>query len=315
MLQLIVTDSLGAVSAPDTVTISTINSSPIADAGPDQLVTLIGPVQLDGNQSYDPDGDAINYQWTFVSVPAGIATSLNMANTATPTFIADVHGDYILQLLVTDPWTQSEPDTVTISFENLKPVANAGTSQSVVVGDTVTLDGSGSLDANNDPLTYKWEFSSVPEGSLSAISDTAAVITTFIPDLPGTYVVQLVVNDGLVDSDPSTIQVEVVTLQTIAIEVVQHTETDIVALPANVFKNANMQNTFLNKLNAVIANIVAGNHEDALGQLQNDILGKTDGCATTGSPDKNDWIKDCTSQGMIYPDILDAITKIEDLLY
>ena len=43
-----------------------------------------------------------------------------------------------------------------------------------------------------------------------------------------------------------------------------------------------MQNALLNKLNAVIASIQADNYADALAQLQIDILGKTDGCATSG---------------------------------
>lgn len=318
VIQLIVTDSLGAVSDPDTVTVSTTNSAPIADAGDDQPVTLIGTtVQLDGSQSYDDDGDTITYQWTFVSKPAGSAASLSGANTATPTFTPDVYGDYEVQLVVSDPWTQSSPDTVIVSFENIKPVANAGTSQSVVVGDTVTLDGSGSSDANGDNLTYNWSLTSIPAGSASAIEDPTAMTTSFVPDLPGTYVVQLIVNDGYLNSDPSTIQVQVVTLQTVAISTIQNCSAEIASLSPTVFKNANMQNALLNKLNAVIANIEAGNYADALGQLQNDILGKTDGCANSGAPgtpDKNDWIKDCTAQGLIYPCILDAIAKVQALL-
>ena len=56
----------------------------------------------------------------------------------------------------------------------------------------------------------------------------------------------------------------------------------IASLYLGVFKNANMQNTLLNKLNALLANIEAGKYEDALGQLQNDILKKTDRCAIAG---------------------------------
>ncbi|MBU2591893.1 MAG: PKD domain-containing protein [Patescibacteria group bacterium] len=314
VLQLVVTDSLGAASAPDTLTVSTTNSAPIAAAGPDQSVIVIGIIQLDGTQSYDPDGDPIAYWWTFVSVPNGSNASLVGANTATPTFAADVQGNYVAQLVVSDPWTQSSPGTVTISFENLKPVANAGTSQSVAVGDTVILDGKGSSDANGDTLNYKWMLSSVPEGSLSVIANPTAMITSFVSDLPGTYVAQLIVNDGFVDSDPSTIQIQAVTSVTLVIESVQTAETKVVSLELFVFKNENMQNALLNKLNAVIVNIEAGNYEDALGQLQNDILIKTDGCVKSGAPDKNDWIKDCESQGIIYPYILDVISKVKELL-
>ena len=315
VVQLVVTNSQGAVSQPAIVTISTTNTAPVASAGPDQAVILIGStIQFDGSQSYDPDGDPITYQWSFVSNPAGSLATLSNPNIVNPTFIADVHGTYIIRLIVSDPWTQSAPATVTVSFTNVAPVANSGTSQSAVVGDTLTLNGSGSSDANGDPLTYWWSFTSVPTGSQAYILSQTSKITTFVPDLPGTYVVQLIVNDGYVDSVPSTIQVQVVTVQTVAIKAAQDLETVVISLNPNVFKNANMQNALINKLNAVIANIEAGNYADALGQLQNDILGKTDGCATSGAPDKNDWIKDCKAQNQVYPLIMKAIELVRRLM-
>ena len=93
---------------------------------------------------------------------------------------------------------------------------------------------------------------------------------------------QMVVNDGNLDSNPSSVQIEVINAQTVAIIAVQNGATVIASLYLGVFKNANMQNTLLNKLNALLANIEAGKYEDALGQLQNDILKKTDGCAIAG---------------------------------
>ncbi len=95
---------------------------------------------------------------------------------------------------------------------------------------------------------------------------------------------------------------------------VQGVEDEIALLDTTVLKNANMQNALLNKLNAVIANIEAGNYADAMGQLQNDILGKTNGCANTGAPDKNDWIKNCTAQSDAYTRITDAIAMLSTLI-
>ncbi len=105
-----------------------------------------------------------------------------------------------------------------------------------------------------------------------------------------------------------------VLLRTAAILAVQDCQSAITSLQSGVFKNANMQNAFINKLNSVIANIQAGNYADALGQLQNDVLGKTDGCVNAGAPDKNDWILNGTSQGLVYPKVLDAISALSVLL-
>jgi len=72
VVHLVVTNSAGVQSTPSTVTISTTNSPPVASAGPDQTVTHIdAAIQLDGSQSYDPDGDPISYQWSLLSIPTG----------------------------------------------------------------------------------------------------------------------------------------------------------------------------------------------------------------------------------------------------
>jgi hypothetical protein len=313
VIQLIVTDSMGAASQTDQVVISTLNTAPIAEAGLDQPITLIGiTVQLDGTQSYDPDGDPISYEWTFASKPPGSNTTLTNANTATPTFLADVYGTYLVRLIVSDPWIQGG-DITNVSFANVQPVANAGTSQSVRVGETVPLDGSGSSDANGDTLSFRWAITSLPEGSGTIIANPNTMITTFVPDLTGTYVIQLVVNDGLLDSIGSTTQVQVVANATVAVDAAQDVQISIGSLNPNVFKNATMRNTLNNKLNGVIADIEAGDYVAALDKLQQDILAKTDGCINSGAPDSNDWIKDCVSQGEVYPLILDVMNILRGL--
>lgn len=315
VLRLIVTNNAGTASSPSTVTISTTNSPPVADAGPDQSITVIGTnVQLNGGQSYDPGGDPLNFNWSFPSKPAGSTASLIGANTATPSFIADVHGTYVAQLVVSDPWAFSQPSTVTISFEELKPVANAQQSMSIPVGTVAMLDGSGSYDANRDPLTYKWTFVSLPANSQSVISSPTASLASFIPDLPGTYIAQLIVNDGIINSDPSTVQFQVFSTESAAITSATDIQASVSSIPVLALKNATMKKTFLNKLNAAIASIDAGLYADALDQLKNDILGKTDGCATTGAPDKNDWITTCPEQNQVYPLILETIWIVEGLL-
>jgi hypothetical protein len=87
----------------------------------------------------------------------------------------------------------------------------------------------------------------------------------------------------------------------------------IASLNPGVFKNTNPQKTFNNELNAVIADIEAGNYAMAFEKLQHGILAKTDGCANSGAPDSNDWIKDCVSQGQDYPLILEVIEILRSL--
>lgn len=90
---------------------------------------------------------------------------------------------------------------------NAAPVARAGSAQSVTVGSTVTLDGSASSDANNDPLTYSWTLSSRPIGSTASLRNPTTARPTFVPDVAGSYVAQLTVRDGKVNSTPASVTI------------------------------------------------------------------------------------------------------------
>jgi len=179
-----------------TITASAANGAPTALAGAAQNVLKGASVGLDGSGSSDPNGDVLNYRWSLVSAPAGSAATLNNTAVAKPTFLADVSGVYVLSLVVTDGLLSSEPSTVTVtaSSSNLPPVANAGTEQTVRVGDVVRLSGSGSTDANGDVLTYFWTWTSNPGNA--SLSFATTVAPSFTPSLAGIYVLTLTVNDG-----------------------------------------------------------------------------------------------------------------------
>jgi RHS repeat-associated protein len=208
IVQLVVRDAT-TESDPDTVTITTLNSRPVAQAGPDQGVPVGTPVQLDGSGSSDADGDLLNYRWSLTAIPAGSAASLSDPVSVHPGFTVDQPGNYIAQLVVNDGQLDSLPDTVTVSTVNGRPVADAGPDQQARVGDTVRLDGAGSRDPDGDPLTYRWSLLNVPEGSLARLDDPAAPVVSFPADRAGDYVAQLIVNDGRLDSDPDTALIQV----------------------------------------------------------------------------------------------------------
>ena len=206
VVQLIVND--GKIdSAPATVTITTnAPQGPTANAGPNQTVVHGTTVTLTGSGS-DPQNLPLQFTWSLTTRPAGSTAVLSNASVPNPTFFADKPGTYVAQLIVGNGTTNSDPSTVTITTTNTVPIANAGSTQNVTSGATVTLDGSGSLDADSDPLTYSWSFSSRPPGSTATLSAATSKNPTFVVDVSGTYVAQLIVNDGFASSAPSTVTV------------------------------------------------------------------------------------------------------------
>jgi hypothetical protein len=87
-----------------------------------------------------------------------------------------------------------------------------------------------------------------------------------------------------------------------------------VLLSPESLKNKNMKNALLNKIDEALEMINRGNYNGALNKLQNDILQKTNGCAETGLPDKNDWIITCEEQSEIYPLIIETIEHVRSLI-
>jgi len=94
-----------------------------------------------------------------------------------------------------------------IEVPNTPPVANAGPDVTAMVGETVTLDGSGSTDIDGDSLTYQWSFQSIPAGSTAVLAGADSLTPGFTIDAPGDYVITLMVNDGRIDSAPDTVRI------------------------------------------------------------------------------------------------------------
>ena len=155
----------GAVPAAPVTT----NQPPVANAGALQTVAIGATVTLDGSGSTDSDGTIQSYEWVHTSTD-GVAptTTITVANGETSTFTAPDAAadlDLVFTLTVTDDDgatnINTDTNTVTITVtapvaDNQPPVANAGDLQTVAIGATVTLDGSGSTDSDGTIQSYVW---------------------------------------------------------------------------------------------------------------------------------------------------------------
>ena len=189
VFSLVITDSAGIVSSPDTimVTVMSPNRLPTAVIGmEDQTVPSGALVSLYGHESMDPDGTVVAYSWRRTG---GTGTTVLMPG-ATPdyqSFRADTLADdaddvtHIFELTVTDNdggTAKSAPITVTVTPGS---DVNAGDDRTVVSAATVTLDGTGSSNTYGTINSIQWTRTGGTGGSVT-INEKSALQTTFTAD-------------------------------------------------------------------------------------------------------------------------------------
>ncbi len=202
----------GPLAASDIATVLLPNQAPIADAGPDLSLSLGDTATLDGSASSDPDNfpSALTFEWILITKPndSGLTDSdLGTPTDPTATLTPDVLGEYVVQLTVSDG-EESGLDEAVIRAENQVPVANAGSDLNVATGSSVELDGSASFDGDGEMITYQWTLVAAPGTSTRTSADIIGATTpnpSFLPDVDGSYTLQLVVSDGVAPSEPDEV--------------------------------------------------------------------------------------------------------------
>ena len=86
--------------------------------------------------------------------------------------------------------------------EGTAPIADAGLGVLAYAGDTVVLNGTGSSDADGEPLTYTW---TQVDGVTAELQKDSTAQPEFVVPSAGPYRFSLVVNDGTLDSTPDEV--------------------------------------------------------------------------------------------------------------
>jgi hypothetical protein len=206
---LTVTDADGFEHS-DTVTtdVNDVLVPPTADAGPDQNVAAGRTVTLNGSNSSDPDGTVTDVLWE--QLAGGNQVTLSTPNALTSEFRApdvDANGDVLtFKLTITDDDNLTTSDTVTVTVAMpLAPSADAGPDQIATEGETVTLNGSGSIDPDGVITSVQWE--QVSGQNQVTLATPGELTTEFSAPAAGingdtlTFKLTIRDNDDLVSSD------------------------------------------------------------------------------------------------------------------
>lgn len=202
-------------SLPSYVTIiagTAANQPPVVVAditdGTNPLTVIVpgSTVTLDASASSDPDAgpSPLSFSWEQLAGPTVVLTNpLTATASATPTLA----GTYTFMVTVSDGDAErSMARQVTV---NSRPVARIDAPVDAIVNSGVSFTGSNSSDADGDLLTYSWtQIGGAPEVITFGGGGTV-VNESFTPGDVGTYIIQLVVNDGLVNSLPVQFEIRV----------------------------------------------------------------------------------------------------------
>jgi hypothetical protein len=207
--------AFNAVESNHTITASFClkNQSPIADAGPDQVVDEAQVVTLSGVNSRDADDGIAAFQWRQIQ---GDSVTLSAPGEDVTTFNAPDVGvtgqALVFELTVTDSKGATAKDTciVNVTWVNQVPTANAGIDQTVTEGNVVILNAGGSTDSDDGIAQYSWVQVQGPQVDL--FDPQSALLRFLAPEVGSegaSLIFELTVTDvgGLKDTDTCKVTV------------------------------------------------------------------------------------------------------------
>ncbi len=145
-----------------------------------QEVKVNTSVTMDGSTSTDADSDPLTYVWNFGDGATGSGVTKTHTYTVTGTFTCT--------LTVNDGMDSDDETALIMVRPNYAPVAEAGPNKTINQYGVVGLDGTGSDDANEDTLTYVWDFGDGLTGGASIVNHRYIDV--------GSYTITLTVSDG-----------------------------------------------------------------------------------------------------------------------
>jgi len=189
---LVVVDDRGATGRDDVAVVVANPEGPVADAGADFEVRIDAPVELDGSDSTDPDGEIVAFSW---EQTRGQIVELSDSEAVAPRFTAPSRPSLLVfRLSVEDDDGNTDEDEVAVAVrDNLSPTADAGPDVIGEPSQRLEVDGTNSADPDGEVVSHAWVQVDGPSAQLDGAD--RAVATVVVPGEPGVVELELTVTD------------------------------------------------------------------------------------------------------------------------
>jgi alpha-tubulin suppressor-like RCC1 family protein len=186
-----------------------VNKDPIADFEPIPERAYINDNINYKNYSYDPNGDALTYEWSWKlntdSTWVNGTPTLTTESTREPTTKFSSKGLYDVRLRVRDSMGSYSTYIVKqVEIMNRPPKAVFSYSPATIYNNTNVSFTNSSSDPDNDVLTHKWEFM-MPGSSTWTLFSSSQTPTTRTFTTKGDWRIRLTVSDGSQSADTEQI--------------------------------------------------------------------------------------------------------------
>jgi len=189
-----VTDSDGLRSAPDTVTVTVIEGTPIIDSLTGPELVYINDTATFQVFATDPNGTVNTYHWVCAELSLDTTTTSSSLAVATA-----IDGEYdIISKVIDNSGDSSATKTISLSVDLGAPVMDSVMDSVFSYINSVAILNAWASDTNGTVESYYWQFFIDPGDGFTKVYDTTTttgVIDDFITDLVAPLIVTVVATD------------------------------------------------------------------------------------------------------------------------
>lgn len=179
---------------------------PTVTCDPSEVWTTIDRRAVVYAEGSDDDGWITSWSWSITERPPGSVVELVPGRSETTSLTPDREGDFLVEVTATDNHGLTASCTATVHSVVGPPVAFCPEDiRGAVVGRPYSLEADGFDDVAL--VAFNWEVTSRPAGSRAQPEPWDQPVTTFTPDVAGTFELTFTVtdNEGMTDSCAVTV--------------------------------------------------------------------------------------------------------------